>query len=450
MNDELTDAERRALDAREAFEPPADFAERIVRARGAERPAPRRWRYIGAAITAAAAAAVIAFVLRSPDQSARGQLSASARTTARLGSRAVVVAEPAASLSWHVDASGETVVEQTAGDVFYRVDEGRAFVIRTPAGTVRVTGTCLRVEVHPMIDKKHLASGAAGAVLAMAVTVVVYEGHVVADARSGPIQLAAGERATIEATLGAAPSTSASTRTAGAMPGLAPEATRGAASCPDQSALAAKLASVEAELESRLELKDKFERGQPAPEAANRFRPVVDRALADRPDSMTYDVECRGTTCQVEIVEPERSDYDWMQKLQSGEIKKAYRGASFHAGSPSRDPISKQAVLTSRSYFALGNGDELSGLDILAGLLKRFDGSAELQSCRREHPGVSGTWNIRLDLDEVHDTITILEGGELSGEPLGQCMRRTLDALIAATPVPPNATAAVMFRDVAP
>ena len=29
----------------------------------------------------------------------------------------------------------------------------------------------------------------------------------------------------------------------------------------------------------------------------------------------------------------------------------------------------------------------------------------------------SREWNIRVDLDEARDTITILEGGELSGEP---------------------------------
>jgi hypothetical protein len=83
--------------------------------------------------------------------------------------------------------------------VFYRVERGGAFVIHTPAGDVRVTGTCLRVEVMPMKSRDQiLLSGAVGAALAAGVVITVYEGHVVAETRNARTELAAGSRTVLD------------------------------------------------------------------------------------------------------------------------------------------------------------------------------------------------------------------------------------------------------------
>ncbi len=90
------------------------------------------------------------------------------------------------------------LVEQRAGNVFYRIERGEPFVVHTPAGDVRVTGTCFRIEVEPMKPSyKMILSGATGAVLASAVLITVYEGHVVAETKSTRTELAAGTRATL-------------------------------------------------------------------------------------------------------------------------------------------------------------------------------------------------------------------------------------------------------------
>ena len=198
-DDELTESERAVLGAWTPLAPPRDFADRVLAARA--RPAPRRrWPIVAGIVAVVAAAATIAVVTRTPDRSARGELvAATVRTTRTLGDRAVAVAEPTATLAWHIDDDGDAVIEQRAGDVFYRVDPGGSFVVHTPAGDVRVTGTCFRIEVTPMNRTKQLVlSGAVGAAVATGIVVTVYEGHVIADSKTGHrAELVAGQRATI-------------------------------------------------------------------------------------------------------------------------------------------------------------------------------------------------------------------------------------------------------------
>jgi hypothetical protein len=197
--DDLDDNERASLDAWAPLTPPAGFADRVLAARTA--PKSRRWPFVAGGVAVAAAAA--AFVItRAPSHAAHGELvDAKQRITKALGDRAVAVAEPSATLTWRIDDDGDAVIDQRAGDVFYRVDRGGPFVVHTPAGDVHVTGTCFRIEVEPMNRTKQLLlSGTVGAALASAVVITVYEGHVVADSKTGNhTQIAAGNRATLGA-----------------------------------------------------------------------------------------------------------------------------------------------------------------------------------------------------------------------------------------------------------
>lgn len=197
MTDELDDNERASLDAWGPLTPPAGFADRVLAARTVHKP--RRWPFVAGALVVAAAATVFVMT-RQPSHAASGELvDAQQRTTKALGDRAVAVAEPSATLTWQINDDGDAVIEQRAGDVFYRVDRGGPFVVHTPAGDVHVTGTCFRIEVEPMNRTKQLLlSGTVGAALASAVVITVYEGHVVADSKTGNhTQIAAGNRATL-------------------------------------------------------------------------------------------------------------------------------------------------------------------------------------------------------------------------------------------------------------
>src|SRR5262245_29991743 len=192
----------RALDAWHPLAPPTGFADRVLAARGAGAAPPqsRRWR-IGVAIGIVAAGAAVAgaaVMLRSPHRATTGALRAARRTTAALGDRGVVVAEQASELTWRIDDRGAADIVQRRGEVFYRVEPGGPFVVHTPAGDIRVTGTCFRIEVEDMnTNKKLVLSGLAGAAVASTVLLTVYEGHVIAETRSAKTELAAGTRATL-------------------------------------------------------------------------------------------------------------------------------------------------------------------------------------------------------------------------------------------------------------
>jgi hypothetical protein len=207
MSDDVKDA----LDRWQPPGPPADFAARLdvaaITASGAGGRGPRRARWpvaVGVVAALAAAVAVVAWPSPSPGGSV---LVASrpfeARESVELGGRGVAVAEPGAAFGWRKDGAALTV-RQEAGDVFYHVDPvGRAadapFVVTTPAGEIRVTGTCFRVEVIEMKSSKASVLGAAaGAVIATAAVVTVYEGKVLVASPAGQAEVRAGEKVTLD------------------------------------------------------------------------------------------------------------------------------------------------------------------------------------------------------------------------------------------------------------
>jgi hypothetical protein len=202
MQDDPDTEIARTLEAWAPLPPPADFADRVVAARDAAAPplppARRRARLIGGLVLAAAAASVVVIVLRPSHQATSGTVIATQRTTTALGARGIAVAEPATELAWRVADSGAADVTQHTGNVFYRVERGGPFVVHTPAGDIRVTGTCFRVEVQAMTpNQKLLIAGLSGAALASIVLVTVYEGHVIAETRSARTELPAGSQATL-------------------------------------------------------------------------------------------------------------------------------------------------------------------------------------------------------------------------------------------------------------
>lgn len=186
------------LDAWPAAEPGPEFADRVMTARRAElggAPARGRWGLSAAGAVAVAAVAVLVFALR-PARVAAGSLAAAERVEVKVGERAVLVAERGATLAWRVE-DARARVEQTGGDVFYRVERGGPFEVVTPAGVVTVKGTCFRVEVTDMkIGKQALGGAAVGALASAVVLVSVYEGKVLLANERGATELKAGERAT--------------------------------------------------------------------------------------------------------------------------------------------------------------------------------------------------------------------------------------------------------------
>ncbi|HEY4182455.1 MAG TPA: FecR domain-containing protein [Kofleriaceae bacterium] len=175
-------------------EPSPEFASRVVASAMRESRARRTRRYAiagGAAVALVAAAAAV-LVVGSRHQPAHGEITASTRTEVAIGDRAVAVLEAGARVQWDGDR-----VEQSRGDVFYRVEHGGAFVVHTPSADAQVLGTCFRINVEQESEMKRrdLGAGAIGAVAAVAVVIGVYEGKVQVSHADQAVTVRAGESA---------------------------------------------------------------------------------------------------------------------------------------------------------------------------------------------------------------------------------------------------------------
>jgi hypothetical protein len=162
-------------------EPTPGFAEKVVTLARAESPparAGRRQRILAGVYLVLAAAIVVIFVGQRRAREARGDVVAEVRQEVRVGGRAIAVLEPGARVRWN-----GADVEQSLGDVFWRVEGGGPFDVKTPGGEVSVKGTCFRVKVY------------AGAALGAAIVVAVYEGRVVVSRGARSVALVAGQTA---------------------------------------------------------------------------------------------------------------------------------------------------------------------------------------------------------------------------------------------------------------
>lgn len=183
-------------------EPPPGFADRVAdaftgtdAAPEAEAQRPRaRWGWLAAAAGAIAAACVL-WLAAASGRTTHDALDTEVLRTVALRDRALAVAQPGTRMAWEVESDGTTRVQQDAGRVFYRVDDGEAFEVHTPAGVVRVTGTCFEVDLeNTTMNRQGLKAGMLGAALASAVLVTVYEGRVVLANDEGEVALGPGDR----------------------------------------------------------------------------------------------------------------------------------------------------------------------------------------------------------------------------------------------------------------
>jgi hypothetical protein len=179
-------------------EPSPEFAGRVVAAalRESKPRSLRRYAIGGAVLAAIAAAALFVVWPRGEHAHAHGDVTAVERLEVSLGDRAVAVLEPGAHLRWDGDR-----VEQPRGNVFYRVERGATFTVKTPTADAQVLGTCFRISIDQESEMKRrdVAAGAIGAVAAVAVF-AVYEGKVRVSHHDQAVTVGAGESAVADGT----------------------------------------------------------------------------------------------------------------------------------------------------------------------------------------------------------------------------------------------------------
>jgi hypothetical protein len=291
---------------------PAGFSVRLMVAID-DVPAPRAYRYRRWGIAAAVVAvAIVAIVLMTRTSAgAAGQQFAVVRETAQLGTRGVAVLEPGADIRWVVDSSGDAEIDQQAGDVFYRVEHGGQFKVRTPIGTVSVTGTSFRVELKENhMKSKTLKAGATGAALATALLVTVYEGRVLLADNEGSVALGAGESGSL--TVGVLPRSS---REAVALPAM------GARTADDLTRATARIAELEHELR---ELKG--DHGRLAADPGRYFAPSR-ATLLDMAEKcwLAYDLPPLSADQAVELVSSDLASRAKLGDRERSQVNESYQ-----------------------------------------------------------------------------------------------------------------------------
>jgi hypothetical protein len=181
--------------------PPPGFVDRVLAVTDAEGSvAARKRRSLfgrGAFAMAVLAAVAVLLIGHRPRAREGEHLATTARLSVPITERAAAVLEPRAHLRWRL-ADGRVTVEQDAGEVFYRVDRGVAFEVKTAAGSVLVKGTCFKVEVNAMSPITHTLIGAVSGIAITALAVTVYEGMVEVHNERGETRLGPGERGVAE------------------------------------------------------------------------------------------------------------------------------------------------------------------------------------------------------------------------------------------------------------
>jgi hypothetical protein len=189
----------------------------------------------------------------------------------------------------------------------------------------------------------------------------------------------------------------------------------------DRAKLEQRLAETEAKIEKLLPLHEKFERAERTPENEDRVRPYIDKVFHVKPgEEAPYELECHEMICH--LVAP---GVEWEQPLQTDpEVIGAFNGKQFGP-----DGV----------YMEIGDPEHSGGLRYVVKLAYALNSSTRARLCMMENPQ-RGEMKLRLSLDPTSRRVSVDATGSVAGQAVGVCIRRVLEDLVAATPVPSDVT----------
>jgi hypothetical protein len=220
-----------------------------------------------------------------------------------------------------------------------------------------------------------------------------------------------------------------------------------AATCEGQLVdLSERLAKAEATLEERLTWDEKFERSPPSPDAETKLSPLVAKVFDKAPDGYSFDVECRGEVCNVIVTAPEKGDFEWWESLQKDVYWKEGQGHSMQGGTPTHDPVTKAALLVTKTQVRLNGADTADGIPVLQTVVDQLGSSGAITRCAAD--GTHGYLSLQLWLSGEPRTISYEVGGTLASSTSGRCVLSALDSIIAGATIPPRSRTAVLYHTV--
>lgn len=356
----------------------------------------------------------------SPVVASSGAANTTERTTLSIG-KATLVAEPGTALMWTASDRGVRV-EQRSGNVFYRVEPGRQFVVVTAVGELSVLGTCFRVEVNSMkLPRQGMIGGAIGAVVTAGVFVAVFEGKVSLANDHGRLEVAAGQSAQIASgsDAHAGPPAMTSTNVVRLTPGAQP---------PEQVKPAANGTVATAPGEATARARSGFAREV----RDSQWATAQEHAIQDRLQKYIgispshFEVECRTKCCLARLP---RSIYNEHQReLQSSVgLGGGDDDMSTIEGEGDEDGIIAAKICFPRTDAAPAP-DRGAEREALLSTIR-----TELASCARglAHEVVV---NVELTLDESGAVTKAETRSEPKGEPVAACVERAVVGAAAFAP----------------
>jgi len=185
----------------------------------------------------------------------------------------------------------------------------------------------------------------------------------------------------------------------------------------EREVLERRLAAEEAALDKTRPLDGKFDRGTRTPEVEARVRPALDKVFAPLSKSaQPYDVECRGTVCNVKVLDTSIDPNAWMKPLQRSTAFHAWMfGAGFKVWGEVTDPVADAPYL------------------LRVAITDAIEASPAIAACARQDPKAEVVLTTTLDVSRH-----LAVASEPDATPLAICARAAALEAVAHVAVSPD------------
>jgi hypothetical protein len=188
----------------------------------------------------------------------------------------------------------------------------------------------------------------------------------------------------------------------------------------DRAELEQRVVTTETRIADLLPTREKYARDARSPEAEALAKRYLDIVFKTQPGAPArYHVECHGRACKLETSVPRD---EWNDQLQSTWPEHGwFRVISFTPND---------------TYLELWK-PELFGFGLWHGISAAFRASDQTKACITDRT-IAGEVSFRVRFES--GSLSSTASGSLLSHPIGQCLRRVFDGIVANTGLPPGLT----------
>lgn len=189
----------------------------------------------------------------------------------------------------------------------------------------------------------------------------------------------------------------------------------------ERSALEQRVLTTESRIADLLPAEEKFARDARSTETEATVKPYLDRIFKAQPGAdAPYRVECHGLVCKLQTKRPRD---EWQGPLQT-----TFPEAGWFCG----------MTFSHETYIELCK-PEMLGASLHSGITIAFRSSEQAHACVADR-SARGDLTLSIRLDPASRKLSSEADGSLAAHPVGLCLRKALDEVLARTRVPPGLT----------